>query len=80
MNDYTIRFAPIAGTGDGQLYSINDKPDVEAAIKLAKIRHTMDFGFANVRQRIVTVKVFDWGTRTWTDITAEALALEGNRS
>jgi hypothetical protein len=78
MNDYTIRFAPVAGTGNGRLYPINDKADVAAAIKLAKIRHTMDFGFANVRQEITCVKVFSTASRTWVDITDEALALEGN--
>lgn len=76
MNDFTIRFAPVAGTGDGHLYSINDKPDVASAIKLAKIKHSMDFGFANVRQEITAVKVFSTASRTWVDITAEAL--EGN--
>jgi hypothetical protein len=76
MNDYTIRFAPVAGTGDGRLYSVNGKASAADAIKVAKIRHSMDFGFMNVREVITSVKVFDWDTRTWTDITAEALATQ----
>jgi hypothetical protein len=77
MSDFTVRFAPVAGTGNGQLYPINDKPDVASAIKLAKIRHSMDFGFANVRQEITCVKVFSTASCTWVDITDEALILEG---
>lgn len=76
MNDYTIRFAPVAGTGDGRLYSVNDKTSVANAIKVAKIRHSMDFGFLNVREEITSVKVFSTASRTWVDITAEALATQ----
>jgi hypothetical protein len=72
MSDYQIRFEPVAGTGPGRLYTINDKPDLEAAIKLAKIRHTMDFGFANVSQRIVTTKIFDEVTRSWIFVSTDA--------
>lgn len=71
VSDYRIRFAPVAGTGPGQSYTITDKPNVESAIKLAKIRHDMDFGFMNVHQRIVTIKIWNWTDHTWDDITAE---------
>lgn len=68
MYDYQIRFEPVAGTGHGQSYSINDKPNVVDAIKLAKIKHSMDFGFMNVRQVVDTVKVWDDETRQWIEI------------
>lgn len=71
MNDYIIRFEPVAGTGRGQSYTINDRSCAEDAIKLAKIRHDMDFGFMNVRQVVDTVKIWNWTDRTWDDITAE---------
>jgi hypothetical protein len=78
MNDFTVRFGPVAGTGNGRLYPIDDRPDLATAIKVAKIKHSMDFGFANVRQEITCVKVFSTSSRTWVDVTAEALAMEEN--